>query len=84
MTQELRTCPLGDGERCTRSDCLYWEPGGATVWGRCAFENVDLRRQPDLVAALRRIRDQTEDDRSAEDEAQLRHLFHRLLSQGRE
>jgi hypothetical protein len=77
-------CPLdavGGGKRaCPELGCPFWEPGGAVLRGRCAFERLDLAGRPQLAAELLQIRDRlsavsTEDDRR--DWAR----YHRLLNE---
>ena len=55
-----RTCRLasavGAVERCTESGCPFWEPGGAALEGRCAFERVALDQRPELARWLVELR----------------------------
>ena len=43
----MRLCALehavGRAGACPESGCPFWEPGGAVLPGRCAFEQIDLR-----------------------------------------
>jgi hypothetical protein len=47
---------LGHAEPCTTECCPFWEPGGAVLEGRCAFEQLDLAGRPELAALLLRAR----------------------------
>jgi hypothetical protein len=72
---------LGRTAPCPESDCPFWEPGGAVLPGRCAFERLDLSRWPGVAGELLQIRHLLEPPGSAEAERDARHLFHRLLNQ---
>ena len=80
-----RLCALehavGRGAPCPEIDCPFWEPGGAVLPGRCAFERLDLSGRPEAAQELLRIRELLESPVSAEAEADSRRLFHRLLNQ---
>ena len=56
-----KTCRLdalaGATTLCTEGDCPFWEPGGAVLEGRCAFEKIDLTRRPAVVTELLRLRE---------------------------
>jgi hypothetical protein len=69
---------VGEQEACT-TQCAFWEPGGAVLAGRCAFEGLDLGARSDLAADLLAVRRRLEvlEER---DDRQLRALFHRLLN----
>jgi hypothetical protein len=55
-----RICHLdassGNERRCSEV-CAFWEPGGAVVEGRCAFEQLDFAGRPGLVAEMIHLRD---------------------------
>jgi len=80
-----RLCRLehiaGRSALCPEDGCPFWEPGGAVLPGRCAFERLDLSGRPDAARELLRIRELLESPLSAEAGADARHLFHRLLNQ---
>jgi hypothetical protein len=77
-----RTCrlknALGELEACT-AQCAFWEPGGAVLAGRCAFENLDLGGRSDVAADLLALRRRLE-QLGERDDRELRALFHRLLN----
>jgi hypothetical protein len=83
-----RLCPLdasaGREHVCPGSACVFWEPGGAVLTGRCAFESVDFAGRPALVAELLRVREQLGAAGSGEEESRARHLYHRLLNESEE
>jgi hypothetical protein len=80
-----RLCALeravGRSEPCPESGCPFWEPGGAVLSGRCAFERLDLSGKPEVALELLRIRELLEPPASAGAEREARHLFHRLLNE---
>lgn len=80
-----RLCALehavGRSAQCPESDCPFWEPAGAVLPGRCAFERLDLSGRPEAAQELLRIRELLESPVSAEAEGKARHLFHRLLNE---
>jgi hypothetical protein len=73
---------LGRVVSCPESDCPFWEPGGAVLPGRCAFDRLDLSGRPEVAAELLRIRALLESPASPSDEQALRHRFHHLLNEG--
>jgi hypothetical protein len=64
----IRACPF--------DACPFWEPGGAVLQGRCAFEHLDLEGRPDIAAELLRVRDELQADGREE----TRQAFYRLLN----
>jgi hypothetical protein len=58
---------LGEVQKCPEEACPFWEPGGAVLDGRCAFERVDLPSHPDVATLLLRIRSELEPFRDAEE-----------------
>ena len=83
-----RLCRLdaltGREQLCPGSACPFWEPGGAVLAGRCAFERVDFAGRPALVAELLRVREQLDAAAPGEEESRARHLYHRLLNESEE
>ena len=84
----IRHCRLhalaGEQQVCPEAACAFWEPGGAVVEGRCAFERHDFGARPDLVQELLRIRRQLElAAREGEDGApqSASHHWSRLLNE---
>jgi hypothetical protein len=58
---EPRLCRLeqavGVDTACPEERCPFWEPGGAVLEGRCAFEGVDFGRDRDVANVLLGIRE---------------------------
>jgi hypothetical protein len=75
---------LGRSAPCPESDCPFWEPGGAVLPGRCAFERLDLSRWPEVARELLQVRELLEPPVSPEFEREARHRFHRLLNESEE
>ena len=73
---------LGVAEECPEEVCPFWEPGGAVLPGRCAFEGLDLAGRRDLAGFLLRIRAGLHTADSSE-ERDARRLFFRRLNEGR-
>ena len=71
---------VGKSEACAEHACPFWEPGGAALGGRCAFERLDVAKDASLAAWLLEIRGRLEDVSSAEEERRMRAAFHHLLS----
>lgn len=66
---------------CVRGRCPFWEPGGAVLPGRCAFEDVDLEGRPDVARELLAVRERLESPEDG-DPAAVLHQFRRLLNEG--
>ena len=83
-TQVTRLCSLeavvGRAEACPEESCPFWEPGGAAVDGRCAFEELGVSADPPLASWLLEIRGRLDDASSAEEAHAIRSAFHRLLN----
>jgi hypothetical protein len=79
-----RVCALeqavGVKVACPESGCPFWEPGGAVLPGRCAFERLDFSRWPDAALELLRIRKLLDSPVSADAEREARQVFHCRLS----
>jgi hypothetical protein len=67
---------VGRAEPCIGASCPFWEPGGAVLQGRCAFERVSLSR-PELARFLLFVRSQLE----AADTPDARRTAGRLFAQ---
>jgi hypothetical protein len=80
-TDGVELCRLasvfGRVESCGESRCAFWEPGGAVVDGRCAFEQLDLSFRPEAAALLLRVRATLE--AAGDEEQAARRLFDRLV-----
>lgn len=79
-----RFCPLdahgGRKRACSELGCPFWQPGGAVVHGRCAFERLDLAGRPEVAVELLRIREQLSSV-STEDERRGWARYHHLLNE---
>jgi hypothetical protein len=86
MNETSRPCRLSDAlgvtEECPEGACPFWEPGGAVLEGRCAFERLDLSGRRDLADFLLLLR---ADLRAVEtnDERETRVRLLRRLNEGR-
>jgi hypothetical protein len=69
---------------CPESACPFWEPGGAVLAGRCAFEQLDLAGRPEIAAELLQIRAVLELAETADAERRARSRFYRLLNESRD
>lgn len=68
---------------CSEGGCPFWEPGGAVLEGRCAFEKIDLVRRPAVVSELLLLRETLVAAAPGEDGNAL-HSYHRLLNESGE
>lgn len=79
-----RTCRLeqiaGLSAICPEVGCPFWEPGGAVLEGRCAFERVDLTGRPEVALELLQLR-RTLTAGSEAETREARHRFHRALNE---
>jgi hypothetical protein len=80
-----RICRLeqvaGRDAPCPEAGCPFWEPGGAVLEGRCAFERLDLEGRTQVAAELLGVRRLLESAVSEAEERRARHLFHRALNE---
>ena len=82
MSRPCRLDALAGREQlCPEDGCPFWEPGGAVLEGRCAFERLDLAGCPALVSELLRLREQLDAAAAGEEELRARHLYHQLLNE---
>ncbi|HKN64542.1 MAG TPA: hypothetical protein VJV76_09460 [Gaiellaceae bacterium] len=83
-----RLCTLetavGRLETCPEGACPFWEPGGAALAGRCAFEQLDVAADSPLAAWLLELRERlaAAEATAAADEAHT--LFSHLLNESSE
>jgi hypothetical protein len=79
-----RLCSLesvvGTTAACPEEACPFWEPGGAALGGRCAFEDLGVSADPPLASWLLEIRGRLEDAGSVEEQRAIRSAFHHLLN----
>jgi hypothetical protein len=73
---------LGRIERCPEDPCPFWEPGGAVLEGRCAFDPLDLGGRPELAESLLEIRTALERARTREGELEVWRRYSQLLDEG--
>jgi hypothetical protein len=81
-----RLCALehavGRAATCPESGCPFWEPGGAVLPGRCAFEQIDLAGRSEVAGELLQIlRAFLESPVSGDADRDARHRFHQLLNE---
>jgi hypothetical protein len=69
---------LGRVEDCSEEACPFWEPGGAVLEGRCAFDELDVADQPAAASWLLRTRKRLEAAQLVEEDPRARRLFRRL------
>lgn len=73
---------LGRAAECPESACPFWEPGGAVVEGRCAFDRLDLASRRQLAEELAGLRTVLLAAAGAEERNEARRTFYRLLNEG--
>ena len=82
--QTTRLCSLetavGHTEACPEDACPFWEPGGAALAGRCAFEQLDVAADAALATWLLEIRRRLATAGSSADEAAERSLIRHQLN----
>ena len=71
-------------EACPEGACPFWEPDGAALGGRCAFEQLDLAADTRLARWMLEIRESlaSAESTAAADEAHS--LFSHLLNESSE
>ena len=79
-----RLCSLeatvGRLEACSEGECPFWEPGGAALGGRCAFEELDIRADVPLATWLLELRERLASSESTVAADAARRLFYHLLN----
>ena len=75
---------VGRLEACPQGACPFWEPGGAALDGRCAFEQLDVPADAGLATWLLEIRERLEAAGSEDEERAMRSVFHHLLNDSAE
>ena len=85
---ETRLCTLaktvGRSESCPKDACPFWEPGGAVLNGRCAFEELGISADARLATWLLEIRGRLEASSTVEEDRALRSAFHHLIAGAKE
>jgi hypothetical protein len=88
LTESTRLCTLegavGKTVACPEDACPFWEPGGAALGARCAFEDLGITADPGLAAWLLEIRGRLEAASTAEETRSIRSAFHHLLNESDE
>jgi len=83
-----RLCSLeaavGKAEACPEDACPFWEPGGAVLGGRCAFDQLGITPEAGLATWLLEIRERLASASSVEEERAMRAVFHHLLNDSSE
>ena len=83
-TREKKLCSLeaavGRSEACPEDACPFWEPGGAALDGRCAFEELGVSADAGLASWLLEIRGRLEAAGPVEEDRALRSAFHHLIA----
>ena len=87
-TQRTRLCSLesavGRHEVCPEGACPFWEPGGAALGGRCAFEELDIEADADLATWLLELRERLAAAESTAAADEVHRLFSHLLTDSAE
>jgi hypothetical protein len=84
VERTTRLCSLesavGKLEACPEGGCPFWEPGGAVLGGRCAFEELDVEADAALATWLLVIRERLASAESSAAADEARTLFSHLLN----
>lgn len=72
---------VGRRVACSETACPFWEPGGAVIEGRCAFERLHVSLRPDTASELLQLRDALLEAAGDERRDDLRRDFYRLLNE---
>jgi hypothetical protein len=88
IDEKTRLCSLetavGRHEACPEGACPFWEPGGAALTGRCAFEQLDVTADAALAAWLLEIRERLSTAESTAATEAAYSLFSHLLNESAE
>lgn len=71
-------------EVCPEGACPFWEPGGAALDGRCAFEELNVTADAALAGWLLEIRERLASAESTVAADAARSLFSHLLNESAE
>jgi hypothetical protein len=71
---------VGTVEACPEGECPFWEPGGAVLAGRCAFEKLDVEADAALASWLLELRERLASAESTVAADAARSLFAHLLN----
>ena len=75
---------VGRHEACPEGACPFWEPGGAALDGRCAFEELDIEADASLATWLLEIRERLASAESTAAADEVHSLFSHLLNDSAE
>jgi hypothetical protein len=79
-----RLCSLeaavGKVKACPEGACPFWEPGGAVLGGRCAFQQLDVVADAALATWLLELRERLASAESTVAADAARSLFGHLLN----
>jgi hypothetical protein len=88
ITHPTRLCSLeavvGKAQACPEDACPFWEPGGAVLGGRCAFDELGVATNAEFASWLLEIRGRLDSAGSSEAEDAVRHQFRHLLNESSE
>jgi hypothetical protein len=86
--RKTRLCSLevavGELHACPENACPFWEPGGAALAGRCAFEQLDVATDASLAAWLLELRERLATAESTAAAEAAHSLFCHLLNESAE
>ena len=69
---------------CPKDACPFWEPGGAVLAGRCAFEELDVAADAAVATWLLELRERLASAESTAAAAAAHRLFSHLLNESAE
>jgi hypothetical protein len=75
---------VGKHEACPEAACPFWEPGGAALDGRCAFEELDVAADAPLANWLLELRERLSAAESTAAAVEAHTLFSHLLNESAE
>jgi len=81
QTRSCRLAALAQRDDACTPTCPFWEPGGAVLEGRCAFDTVELNGRTPLVMELLELRQRFHELGVDGHVEELRHTFHRIVNE---
>jgi hypothetical protein len=72
---------VGRKVACSHSACPFWEPGGAVIEARCAFERLHFSLTPDVAVELLQLRDALLEAAGVGQRTVARRAFYRRLNE---
>jgi hypothetical protein len=79
--QPCRLAAVAQRDEACASTCPFWEPGGAVLDGRCAFDAVELGGRTPLVMELLELRQRFHEAGVDAHLDELRHTFRRIINE---